>query len=72
MRGGAVRAVGLFMPMLRESAEMLYEFDEPFVVDSSDFEQTFGWAATSWDDAVVQMTAERTMAIAAPHTNSAR
>ena len=72
MRGAAMRAMGLFIPMLRESAEMMYEFDEPFVVDSSDFEQTFGWAATSWDDAVKQMTAERTMAIAAPHANSAR
>lgn len=55
MRGVALRALGVFMPMLRESAEMMYEFDEPFVASSSDFEGAFGWAATSWDDAVAQM-----------------
>jgi hypothetical protein len=36
---------------------MLYEFDEPFIVSSAEFEQTFGWATTSWDDAVKQMAA---------------
>jgi nucleoside-diphosphate-sugar epimerase len=55
MRGVTVRALGLFMPMLRESEEMMYEFDEPFVVSSGEFERAFGWGATSWDDAVAQM-----------------
>ncbi|HZL81094.1 MAG TPA: hypothetical protein VFC06_04035 [Demequina sp.] len=49
--------MALFMPMLRESAEMMYEFDEPFVVSSAEFERVFGWGATSWDDAVAQMGA---------------
>ncbi len=57
MRGLAMRGMGLFMPMLRESAEMMYEFDEPFVVSSEEFERAFGWGATSWDDAVAQMGA---------------
>ncbi|PKQ18067.1 MAG: hypothetical protein CVT68_05315 [Actinobacteria bacterium HGW-Actinobacteria-8] len=57
MRGLAMRGMGLFMPMLRESVEMIYEFDEPFVVSSEDFERVFGWGATSWDDAVAQMAA---------------
>lgn len=57
MRGLAMRGMGLFMPMLRESAEMMYEFDEPFVVSSAEFERAFGWGATSWDDAVAQMGA---------------
>ena len=55
VRGAAVRGLGIFMPMLRESVEMLYEFDEPFVVSSAECERTFGWAATSWDDAVAQL-----------------
>lgn len=59
MRGAAVRALGLFMPMLRESVEMLYEFDEPFVVSSAEFEKTFGWGATSWTEAVRQMVVNR-------------
>jgi nucleoside-diphosphate-sugar epimerase len=57
MRGLAMRGMGLFMPMLRESVEMIYEFDEPFVVSSGEFEQAFGWGGTSWDDAVAQMAA---------------
>ena len=57
MRGLAMRGVGLFMPILRESEEMIYEFDEPFIVSSGEFEQAFGWGATSWEDAVAQMGA---------------
>jgi nucleoside-diphosphate-sugar epimerase len=38
--------VGLFNGSLREMKEMLYEFEEPYVVDSTKFEQTFGWHAT--------------------------
>src|ERR671916_2444191 len=37
-----LRALGLFNPALRETIEMLYEFEEPFVVDQSDFTRTFG------------------------------
>lgn len=57
IRGAGMRALGLFMPILRESLEMMYEFDEPFVASSAEFEAAFGWAATSWDDAVAQMVA---------------
>ena len=42
----AVRALGLFNPLLRELVEMSYEFDEPFVLDTSRYESTFGGAAT--------------------------
>ena len=41
-----LRAMGLFNPPLRETIEMLYEFEEPFVVDHSDFEAAFGMQAT--------------------------
>src|SRR5215218_205598 len=37
-----LRALGLFNPGMREMIEMLYEFEEPFVVDHSKFEQAFG------------------------------
>jgi nucleoside-diphosphate-sugar epimerase len=33
---------GLFSPMFRELPEMLYQFDRPFIVDSSLFTSTFG------------------------------
>jgi hypothetical protein len=37
-----VRAIGLVTPTMRELGEMLYEFEEPFIVDSSKFERAFG------------------------------
>jgi nucleoside-diphosphate-sugar epimerase len=33
-----LRAIGLFNPGIRETIEMLYEFEEPFVVDHSRLE----------------------------------
>lgn len=33
---------GMFMPLAREVIEMLYEFDAPFVMDSSKFVSAFG------------------------------
>ena len=43
---------GLFIPAARESVEMLYEFEKPFVVDSNKFERTFGVAATPIGEAI--------------------
>ncbi len=57
IRGAGMRVLGVFMPMLRESIEMTYEFDAPFVASSAAFEEAFGWAATSWDEAVATMVA---------------
>ena len=42
----ALRMVSMFNPMLKETMEMLYEFDEPYVVDSSKFTATFGYGGT--------------------------
>ena len=42
----AVRALGVFNPTMRALAEMAYEFDEPFVLDTSKFQTTFGGAGT--------------------------
>jgi nucleoside-diphosphate-sugar epimerase len=49
-----VRMLGLTSPMVREVAEMLYEFNEPFVVESSKFVQAFGDIATPHREAVRQ------------------
>lgn len=37
---------GLFIPEAKETVEMMYEFDQPFMIDSSKFENTFGLKAT--------------------------
>jgi nucleoside-diphosphate-sugar epimerase len=47
-----LRAMGLFNPGMRELIEMLYEFEEPFVVDHSKFEQAFGEHATRLEEAI--------------------
>jgi nucleoside-diphosphate-sugar epimerase len=43
---GMMRVAGLFLPGARETVEMMYEFENPFVVDSSRFESLFGMRAT--------------------------
>jgi nucleoside-diphosphate-sugar epimerase len=47
-----LRAMGLFNPGIRETIEMLYEFEEPFAVDHSKFEQAFGEQATPLREAI--------------------
>jgi nucleoside-diphosphate-sugar epimerase len=47
-----LRVLGLFNPALRETIEMRYEFDEPFIVDDSDFRRTFGDHATPLEEAI--------------------
>ena len=48
------RVLGLFDPAMREMVEMLYEFEEPFVVDHSAFAQAFGDHATPLREAIRQ------------------
>lgn len=43
---------GLFIPEAREMVEMMYEFEKPFVVDSSKFTQTFGVQGTPLREAI--------------------
>jgi nucleoside-diphosphate-sugar epimerase len=47
-----VKMVGLFNGTVRELYEMLYEFEEPFVVDSTKFERVFGDHATPLSEAI--------------------
>ena len=53
----AVRALGLVNPMLRELAEMAYQFDQPFVLDTSKYESAFGAAGTPLPAAVAATVA---------------
>jgi len=43
---------GLFIPEARETGEMMYEYEKPFIVDSSKFEKTFGMKATPIREAI--------------------
>jgi nucleoside-diphosphate-sugar epimerase len=48
---------GLFIPEAKESLEMMYEFDQPFIVDSNKFEKTFGMKATPLKEAMQETVA---------------
>ncbi len=48
---------GLFIPEARESVEMMYEFERPFIADSSKFTRTFGLQATPLPEAVQKTVA---------------
>lgn len=41
-----LRALGLFNPIMRELPELAYEFEQPFVLDTSKYESTFGTDTT--------------------------
>jgi nucleoside-diphosphate-sugar epimerase len=47
-----LRALGLVNPMMRGLAEMRYQFEEPFVLDTTKFESTFGATGTPLRSAV--------------------
>jgi nucleoside-diphosphate-sugar epimerase len=53
----AVRALGLVNPTMRALAEMAYEFDEPFVLDTTRYQATFGPGGTPLAAAVAATVA---------------
>lgn len=52
-----VRALALVSPMMRELAEMAYEFEEPFLLDTTKFETTFGASGTRLATAIATTVA---------------
>ena len=54
---GILKIIGLFNAELREVIEMLYQFENPHIVDNSKFKQTFGNYATPLNEAI-QTTVE--------------
>jgi nucleoside-diphosphate-sugar epimerase len=50
--GWGLALAGVFNPTLRAVREQLYQSEHPWVVDSSKFEQTFGWSATPLPEAI--------------------
>ena len=47
-----MNAIGVVSPLVRELRETRYQFDRPFVMDSSAFESTFGIAPTPMGEAL--------------------
>jgi hypothetical protein len=53
----AVRALGIVSPLMRELAEMSYEFDEPFILDTTRYRSTFGPVGTPLASAIAATVA---------------
>jgi nucleoside-diphosphate-sugar epimerase len=49
--------LGLFNPMIREVKEMMYTWEEPYIVDHSKFEAAFGVEITSHEEALKETIA---------------
>lgn len=47
-----MRLAGLFSPTIRETLEVLYQFERPFIMDSGKFERAFGRRVTPHAEAV--------------------
>ncbi|WP_167140203.1 NAD-dependent epimerase/dehydratase family protein [Diaminobutyricimonas sp. TR449] len=45
-------ALGVFVPFLKAVNSVAYQFDKPFVMDSTETEQLLGLTSTPWDDAL--------------------
>jgi len=54
-----LRLLGVFMPAMREFPEMMYQFNQDYIFDSSKFEQKFGMVATSPRDGIKTLLAQR-------------
>jgi nucleoside-diphosphate-sugar epimerase len=52
-----MRIGGLFIPEAKEAVEMIYQFEKPFIVDSSKFERAFSEHATPLPKAIKQTIA---------------
>lgn len=46
---GMIRLAGLFVEAIRESREMLYQYEEEYLFDSTKFEKAFGFAPTAYE-----------------------
>lgn len=63
-------ALGIFVRNVREIVEMYYEFEQPFVMDSSKFTKTFGMQPTPIRDAVRETLAWNRAQRATHETNA--
>jgi nucleoside-diphosphate-sugar epimerase len=53
----AVRVLGMFNPTIRELVELSYEFEQPFVLDTTKYQSTFGTDGTPLATAIAATVA---------------
>ena len=50
-----VRMIGLFVPIMKEMVEMIYQYDRDYVFDSSKFEKRFDFKPTSYPEGIKEI-----------------
>lgn len=50
-----IRIMGIFSPIMRELAEMMYQYDRDYVFDSSKFEKRFNFKPTSYLEGIKEI-----------------
>jgi nucleoside-diphosphate-sugar epimerase len=53
-----LKIIGIFVPIMREFPEMMYQYEQDYIFDSSKFEKRFGISATSPQEGVRAMISE--------------
>lgn len=49
-----LKMVGLFVPVIKESIEMLYQYEQDYLFDSSKFEKTFKFTPTNYKAGIIE------------------
>ena len=49
-----IRVLGLFIPIMKEMPEMMYQYDRDYFFDSSKFEKRFNFKTTTYQEGVWQ------------------
>jgi len=62
----AVQLTGLFMPFMKNLAEVFYQYDHDYVFNSDKFEQAFGMQPTSYRDGVTALASRLRQPTTAP------
>lgn len=50
--GWMVRIIGWFVPVMRETVEMIYQYERPYIFDSSKFESKYDFKPTPYQEGV--------------------
>lgn len=50
-----IKILGIFMPFMREMPEMMYQYDQDYFFDSSNFNKRFNFKPTSYQEGVKQI-----------------
>ena len=50
-----INLLGIFVPIMREFPEMLYQFEQDYIFDSSKFEKRFGFSATKPEEGIKKL-----------------